>query len=149
MSPSVEMVGSGQVGQIGQFGLIRMSWDVRLGRVLGLKKFVWSKQFWSLNLLGSKIKKNCDQTFWIPENSKELKSKKFYGPKRFGISKYFEPQKMLGPKRFLIPKYLGWKNSGCQTNLDPKKLLLLFKFRLWKTKSTPSLTRVSSWVGVW
>ena len=52
-------------------------------------------------------KKNCDQTFWIPKNSKELKSKKFYGPKRFGISKYFEPQKMLGPKKFLIPKHLG------------------------------------------
>ena len=65
------------------------------------------KKFWSQNLLGSKIKKNYDQTFWIPENSKELKSNKFYGPKRLGISKYFEPQKMLGPKKFLIPKYLG------------------------------------------
>ena len=109
-----------------------------------------TKIYWA-----QKSKKNCDQTFWIPKNSKELKSNKFYGPKRFGISKYFEPQKMLGPKKFLILKYLGWKNSGSQTNLGPKKLLLLFKFRLWKTKSTPSLTSpsslswVSSQVGVW
>ena len=80
-----------------------------LGKVgfLASKNLYDPKKFWSLNLLGSKSNKNCDQTFCIPENSKELKSKKFYGPKRFGISKYFEPQKMLGPKKFLIPKYLG------------------------------------------
>ena len=51
------MVGSGQVGQIGQFWLIGVSWDVRLGRVLGLKNLYDPKKFWSQNLLGSKIKK--------------------------------------------------------------------------------------------
>ena len=74
-----------------------------------------TKIYWA-----QKSKKNCDQTFWIPKNSKELKSNKFYGPKRFGISKYFEPQKMLGPKKFLIPKYLGWKIQGAKQNWVPK-----------------------------
>ena len=48
------MVGLGQIGQIGQFGLIRMSWDVRLGRELGPEKFwVW-KNFGPGKTLGPK-----------------------------------------------------------------------------------------------